>query len=217
MSCSSKWMMIVALAALWGMNAGCSTNTRDIDEVEDVSQRTGQVQATNEQGQPTDAGDAYHVHAAGLTLHIPEGWAKEKPESAMRAAQIHLPSPREDVAAGQITIFHFGPGGGGGIQPNLQRWARQFAQPDGADPMAVATLDEMKVNGLTVHTIEVAGRYQASSMVSGGTEYDEPDWKLLGAIVEGSGGPWFIKGVGPQEVMTFHRDDFYEFLRSARI
>jgi hypothetical protein len=133
----------------------------------------------------------------------------------MRAAQLSLPSLQSGVENGEITIFHFGPGGGGGIQDNIVRWANQFPQEDGADPMSRAKIEEFTMGQLKVSTIDLMGRYKVSGM--GTREYDEAGWMLLGAIVEGSGGPWFIKGVGPEQVMKSNRDKFLSFVKSARL
>jgi hypothetical protein len=193
---------------------GCSTNTRDVDEVardQPAVSEGDQVSA----GAETPAATGNTVNAAGLTMTIPEGWVKEVPSSQMRAAQLSLPSLQSGVENGEITIFHFGPGGGGGIQDNIVRWANQFPQEDGADPMSRAKIEEFNVGQLKVSTIDLVGRYKVSGM--GTREYDEAGWMLLGAIVEGSGGPWFIKGVGPEQVMESNRDEFLSFVKSAQL
>ena len=208
--------VMMTLAGVWVLLAlfGCSTNTRDVDEVaRDQPPVSEGDQVSSEAETPTAAGNT--VNAVGLTMTIPEGWVKEVPSSRMRAAQLSLPSLQSGVENGEIAIFHFGPGGGGGIQDNIVRWANQFPQEDGADPMSRAKIEEFSVGKLKVSTIDLVGRYRVSGM--GTREYDEPDWMLLGAIVEGSGGPWFIKGVGPEQVMESNRDEFLSFVRSARL
>ena len=53
-------------------------------------------------------------------------------------------------------------------------------------------------------------------MPSAPRSYDEPGWSLLGAIIEGPGGPWFFKGVGPKTVMADHDERFKTMIRSVR-
>lgn len=201
-----------ALAAVWMAVASvsCSTNTKDIDEVAKDHPPVSQGQQAA--GEPTAAGEA--VVAVGLSLRVPEGWEQVQPSSSMRAAQFLLPASEPDAKDGEVAVFHFGAGGGGGVEANLQRWAGQFPQEDGADPMSRAEIGEFKAGNLKVTTITLNGRYQTSGM---GATYDEPDWRLLGAIVEGEGGPWFLKGVGPKDVMTAHEGAFLEMLRGATL
>jgi hypothetical protein len=211
------FMTMAAVLALLPVT-GCSTNTKDIDEVADrrppVSQGE-EAQVSGETEATPLAGDT--VNAAGLTLMLPEGWVKEMPSSRMRAAQLSLSSLQSGVQNGEIAVFHFGPGGGGPILDNIVRWANQFPQEDGVDPMSRAKVEEFTVRELKVTTIDLKGRHKVSGMGPGAPEYDEPGWMLLGAIIEGQGGPWFMKGVGPEQVMEAHRDRFMSFVRSARL
>lgn len=155
------------------------------------------------------------VQTAGLIYSSPVAWSAEEPESSMRLAQFRLPSGEEGIDDGEVTLFHFGAGRGGDVNSNLNRWAGQFQQDDGSSAIDRATTDTFESNGLKIHTIEVSGRY-VSSMPGGARSYDEPDWRLIGGIVEGNGGPWFFKGVGPDKVMLRAREDFLGLLRSSR-
>lgn len=156
---------------------------------------------------------AGYVAQAGIAYQVPDGWLAETPSSSMRKAQYSLPSGNPD-SKGEVTLFHFGAGGGGGVDANLRRWAGQFQQPDGSDPMKVSTTDQMQVGDFRVSTIEVNGRYV--SAMPGAPAYNEENWRLIGAVIEGPGGPWFFKGVGPEEVMSSHRDGFLGMIQSAR-
>lgn len=154
--------------------------------------------------------------AHGLAWDVPRDFAKDTPASTMRAAQYRLPSGKEGVGDGELAVFFFGSGQGGATQANLTRWAGQFQQEDGSDPMSKAKIEDFTAgSGLKVTTISVAGRYESSGM-GGGPSYNEPGWALLGAVVEGPGGPWFFKAVGPGEVIDRHRDDLMGVLRSVR-
>lgn len=164
---------------------------------------------------PPRATTAGGMTAAGLSWSAPESWVAEAPELSMRLAQYRLPSAKEGVEDGLVTVFHFGAGGGGATDANLQRWANQFRQEDGSDPMSKAVTARFDSGPLTVSTIELSGRYTTSGMMGGGRNYDEPNWRLIGGILEGPGGPWFFKGVGPAEVVQAHRDGFVGLLRSA--
>lgn len=148
------------------------------------------------------------VTGAGITYQFPEGWRQVPPSSSMRLDQAVIPG---DAGDGELTVFFFGPGGGGGVEPNLQRWAGQIAS-NAAPQREVFTLD----NGLRVTWIEAAGTLKASTMGTGPTA-DQPNFRLFAAVVEGPGGPWFFKATGPDATMLGQRDDFLALLGSMRL
>ncbi len=156
---------------------------------------------------PVPEGMESHV---GLAYALPDGWTSKTPSSRMRIAEYGLPGNEE----GEVILFHFGTGGGGGIEANLRRWAGQFQMADGSDSWDQADRDSFEAGQLKIHTIEVKGRY-VSSMPGGARSYNESDWRLLGGIIEGPGGPWFFKGVGPEKVILDIREPFMDMLKSA--
>ena len=124
----------------------------------------------------------------------------------MRLDQATIPGQAGD---GHLTVFFFGVGGGGGVNANLERWAAQVQHE------APPTRELFEVNGYRVSMIEVEGTLLPSGMGAGPTE-PQPGSVLLGAVVEGTGGPWFFKATGPKETMAEHRDDFVAMLKSIR-
>lgn len=147
------------------------------------------------------------VQAAGLELHLPEGWVQEAPENNMRAAQATIPG---DAGPGQLTVFFFGPGGGGGVEANIQRWIGQME----LDPGATPSRNSFNVGDLHVTLVEATGLLKASTIGSFPST-DQPGYTLFGAVVEGTGGPWFFRAVGPQDTMIAQRQGFLAMLQSA--
>lgn len=146
---------------------------------------------------------------AGILWNLPEGWQEQAPSSSMRMAQAAIPG---SGGAGELTVFFFGPGGGGGVEANLQRWVGQIEAPQGAQPQH----GSFEVDGgFRVTWVEAAGTLKASQMGTGPTT-DQPGYRLLGAVVEGEGGPWFFKATGPDATLTAQRDAFMGMLRSIR-
>ena len=121
-----------------------------------------------------------------LRWTAPDTWQPSQPGTKMRLAEYLIP-PNTTVS-----IFYFGPGGGGGVDANIDRWVGQFD-----DGKAKPTRAQKNVNGLTVHTVDVAGTYNAG-MAGGGAPAAE-NQRMLGAIVESSAGLFFFKLVGPKD------------------
>ena len=151
------------------------------------------------------AGDA----EAEIDFDLPAGWQSEPPTSEMRLAQATIPGPQGN---GQLTVFYFGPGGGGDVESNIQRWVGQMEPEPGSEPARQAFETE---NGFRVTWVDVAGTLLPSTMGTGPTT-PQPSSRLLGAVVEGPGGPWFFKATGPKDAMAAEREKFLEMLRSVR-
>lgn len=147
------------------------------------------------------------IVAPGLAFSLPADWQRQQPSSSMRLAQAGIPGAAGD---GELTVFYFGAGGGGGVDANLERWAAQMETAAGSEPRR----ESFRSGDLTVTWIDIEGTLLPSTMGTGPTE-PQPDSRLLGAVVEGPGGPWFFKATGPQATLADARDDFLEMLRSA--
>lgn len=149
--------------------------------------------------------NAGSLDTADLRYDLPAGWTRQMPSSSMRLDQAVIPGPGGE---GQLAVFFFGVGGGGGVDANLERWAAQV-QHDGQPAR-----DSFEVNGFRISTIEVRGTILPSGM--GGPSEPQPDSVLLGAVVEGTGGPWFFKATGPRATMDPAKEPFLGMLRTVR-
>ncbi len=167
----------------------------------DAAEKAAPASVSTESG-----GGGERLALPGASIDQPEGWVFRAPSSSMRLAEAEIPG-----AAGPalLTVFFFGSGGGGGIDANLQRWAGQIE----TDPDAETVRDSFTVNGYTVSTIGVAGTLLPSRMGGGPTE-PMPGSRLLGAVIEGPGGPWFFKITGPGETVLAAAPAFDGMLRS---
>lgn len=165
--------------------------------------------------QSTDQPDAAPAAAAvgelvvpGARFDRPAGWTFRQPSSSMRLAEAEVPG---DDGAALLTAFFFGAGGGGGTEANLQRWAGQLEAEPGTEPIR----ESFEVGNYSVSTISVEGTLQPSQM-GGGPSEPAPGSKLVGAVVEGPGGPWFFKLTGPVATVTGAEPAFDAMLRSVR-
>ncbi len=158
-------------------------------------------------GAATGAAAGAPARAAGLEFDLPEGWRPFAPRSAMRAFEAAIPGAGGD---GNLTLFHFGLGGGGGVEANLDRWVGQMAEA--SDPVR-ESFTNPSVSGVWIDTSGTHKRSTTSSFPPA----DMPGYRLFGAVLEGQGGPWDLRAVGPAPTLEQQRGAFAALLRSARV
>jgi hypothetical protein len=150
-----------------------------------------------------------------LKFSLPDGWVKEQPKSGMRKAQLRLPGEGEGSDA-ELVVFYFGPGAGegGSVQANFDRWIGQFRQDDGRDSKDVAVKGEKKSGELTVHTLDIVGRYVAPLMPGAPAQHDLANARMLAAVIPTPEGNYFLKLVGPAVTINSHLKKYGDFLTS---
>jgi hypothetical protein len=148
------------------------------------------------------------AEGSSIDFSVPASWQNEQPANNMRVAQASIPGPG---GPGNLVVFFFGPGGGGGVEANIQRWVDQMEVPAGSSP----TPETFESNGYHVTWIDVPGTLKPSNMGTGPTT-EQPNSRLLGAVVEGPGGPWFFKATGPDSTISAERGNFLTMLKSVR-
>lgn len=197
------------VAVLTAIGCGYDEPDEDREVIKPVTS-TQQPAPTN-QPATRPAGPAPAPAAAGqLAFELPEGWEEQPPANAMRLSQAAIPG---EAGAGELAVFYFGPGGGGGTEANIQRWLNQVQPDAGTEPER----ETFETDGLTVHTVTARGTVTPSPMsMQGGSQSPQPGQMLLGAVVEGPGGPWFFKVTGPAETIEPEREAFFDMVRNAR-
>ena len=211
---------ILPLAFLLLFGAACSRGTVPADEQRPAAAPAPAPAPANEAklppghppldqapGAAPSAADAERADP-GISWTVPAGWTSSPP-SGMRIAQY-------EAGGAACNVFAFGPGQGGAVQDNIERWRSQFAGPDGAPPAAkVAPLA-----GALVKTtlVEIAGEYQGAMAMGAGRDAPpaQKDALLLGAIVEGPRGSVFFKLVGPRAAVEAQRAAFKALVASVR-
>jgi len=118
------------------------------------------------------------------------------------------------VAPGaECGVYYFGPGQGGSVEANLDRWMGQFLQADGKPSPAAAKITKRTQDGLKISTVDVSGAYTGM----GGPVSQSPavpGYRLLGAIVEGPGGSVFFKLTGPAKTIAANQAAFGKMIAS---
>ncbi len=147
------------------------------------------------------------LQVKGLNVVLPVGWKVVPPASQMRLAQAAIEGPGGPA---ELAVFHFGAGQGGDIEVNVQRWVGQIMPRPGTEPQRKT----FEANGLRITWVDVEGTLQPGQMGMGPATA-QPDSRLLGAAIEGPGGPWFFKASGPDATLGPQRIAFLAMLEGA--
>jgi hypothetical protein len=160
---------------------------------------------------PVPAGSASQ-EPLHLTWVDPPAFKRVPPSNPMRKASYLVPRASGDAEDGELAVFYFGPGQGGGIDANVDRWVKQFVD---AKPSDVKRADR-EANGLRQHTVELESGTFSSGMAMGGSGKPKPSYGLLGGIVEAPSGAYFFKLTGPSATVKQARAQFYQLLDSVK-
>jgi len=160
------------------------------------------------------AADTSRTESASLRYAVPLAWTRVPAPSDFRAAQYTIPHAAGDADDGELVLFYFGEGKGGGSDENLTRWYAQFTQPDGRPSKDVGVVTIRTVNGLHVTSLDLSGTYVGSQMPGSQKPTPKPAYRMLAAVVEGSHGPWFWKAIGPAATIAAAKADFDRLIDS---
>lgn len=150
------------------------------------------------------------LEVKGLAVELPAGWTAVPPISPMRAAQAVIEGPGGPA---ELTVFHFGIGEGGDPEANIERWLGQIVPEAGTTPKR--EVFEGK-GGIRVSWVDVEGTLRADR-TGMGPRTPIAGSRLMGAVVEGEGGPWFFKVTGPDLTLSAQRLPFRGMLQRARV
>jgi hypothetical protein len=131
----------------------------------------------------------------------------------MRAATYTVSLIDGDKGIAECVVNYFGPGQGGTVDANIERWRGQVLAADGKP--APAKIDKGNTRGIAVTKIDVSGTYTG---MGGPMAAAKPvaGYRLLGAIVEGPGGNVFFKLTGPAKTIAGEQKNFDQLLASIQ-
>mgnify|MGYP006928182137 CR=1 FL=1 len=150
--------------------------------------------------------------AAMWSFKAQDGWTAETVTSKMRLAQFSLPKDDGDPEDASLVVYFFGEGGGGGVEPNFQRWAGQFVVEGQDDPLKAAELSKTEREGVVIHHLRISGNFIAETRPGSGDRVDKKGWRMLASVVETQGGPYFIKLTGPEKTVNKWAASYETFL-----
>ncbi len=102
------------------------------------------------------AASVFAESAAGVRWTAPAGW-KAEAARPMRAATYSIPLAAGDQGIAECVVNYFGPGQGGGVDANIERWRGQVLGADGKP--AVAKIDKRTGRGMPITVIDTSGTY----------------------------------------------------------
>ena len=150
--------------------------------------------------------------AAGVRWTAPASW-KAEAARPMRAATYSIAPAAGDQAGAECVVNYFGPGQGGGVDANIERWRGQVLGADGKP--ATAKIDKRTTRGIQITMVDASGMYTGMGGPMMASK-PVPGYRLIGAIVEGPGGSVFFKLTGPAKTVAAQQKNFEQLLASIQ-
>jgi len=144
-----------------------------------------------------------------FTFTRPAGWGWVQSTSPMRKAELKVVDAATKAKA-EVVFYHFGTGGAGGTQANVDRWLGQFTE---ARDKIRAKTEEVTAGKHKVTYVSAEGTYKSG--MPGGPQTPTPNYALLGAIIEANEGSVFVKMTGPKELTKSATPEFREMVEGA--
>jgi hypothetical protein len=151
--------------------------------------------------------------AAGIRWTAPAQW-KAEAARPMRAATYSIVLAAGDRGVAECVVNYFGPGQGGTIEANVERWKGQILGADGKP--AAAKVTSRTVRGIRITIVDASGTYTGMGGPMAGGAKPVAGYRLLGAIAEGSGGNVFFKLTGPEKTISAEQPRFEQLLSSIQ-
>jgi len=144
-----------------------------------------------------------------FTFARPANWAWVESTSQMRKAQLKVTDAASKASA-DVAFYHFGTGGAGTVQANVDRWLHQFVEPS---DQINAKVEHTTVGKTKLTYVQAEGTYQSG--MPGGQLTPMPGFALIGAILESDKGNVFVRMTGPKELVRSLVVDFKNMIESA--
>jgi len=163
---------------------------------------------------PTQSVGKVESFPLGITWEDPPGWTRLPGSSPVRKATYRAPRAANDKDDPELAVFYFGPGQGGSVEANVDRWIKQFTGLKGT----AVRRENREANGLRQHTVAIKNGTFSSGMpgMPGASNTPKENFGLLGGIVEAPSGTYFFKLTGPAASVKAARPAFMKLLDSVK-
>jgi hypothetical protein len=202
-------VLAIGVLAVMAWNRNTARTTPAADAAGSSVDGTGSPAPPADVAPPMGAESSAPAGDPGVEWRVPKRWVAEL-SGGMRLATYAIPAPPSGGDVAKCAVYYFGPGQGGSVEANIERWIGEF---ENAGPPA---RHASRVSGLRVSQVEVSGTYMAHAGAQEGSAGTATGWTLLGAIVEGPKGAVFFKLTGPSATVAPAAAEFTQLLRSLR-
>ncbi len=148
------------------------------------------------------------VTLLGYQATVPTRWSTRTPSSSMRLAEFTVGD------AAEVVVYFFGPGQGGPVNANLERWKAQFSNPTGGAVYEAVSQD--KAGALPLTVAEYRGTYARGTGTGSSPEAARPNHILVAVVAETPRGRLFFQLFGPTAAVEAQRSAYLTFVRSLR-
>lgn len=165
------------------------------------------------EAKPAAETKAADLAVGGLTFKAAAPWQVKKEPRRMSAGGLTIPG--KDKAAGiEADFYHFGAGGGGGVDANLQRWQKQF-EPGDDGKLPEPKREEVTLAGKKVLFVTFKGTFLSGSVMDA-KRTPMPGYTMTGIIIPSEEtGDIFIKVSGPDAAVAAASEDIKKLVSSA--
>jgi hypothetical protein len=152
------------------------------------------------------------VTLLGYRTVAPRAWQSAPTTSSMRLAQFTVAAATGTIDA-EVVVYFFGPGQGGGVDANLERWKAQFSNPNGSPVEMRVVRDTSGAFPLTI--AEYRGTY-ARGIGAGNDAAARPGQLLIAVIAETPRGTLFWQLFGPIATASAQRESLIRMVKGMR-
>lgn len=206
-----KTLYITARTSLYSIGlsvAGAPTVASGPSPAAKVTQRRNEIPVRLVSfAQDKPAAETKEVKIEDITLNAPATWKQEPPANRLRLAQFKIPAVEGDKEPAELVVSSF-PGGGGGIDANLERWVKQFQGEGRKVKITFGACPQGEY-----YFSEISGTYNRSigPPIAGRTEA-VPGSRSLGVILVVAKGDakeaYFLKLTGPDKTVAAAAEGF---------
>jgi hypothetical protein len=152
------------------------------------------------------------LKAGSFTFKVPAPWVAKAEPRMMSAGGFTLPG-KDGAAPVEADFYHFGAGGGGGIEPNIQRWRSQFT-PDADGKAPAMEREELTFGDQKALLVTIKGTFLSGPAMSS-TKTPMPGYAMIGAILQSTEGDVFIKITGPEAATLATKEGVKAMVKAA--
>jgi hypothetical protein len=149
-----------------------------------------------------------------LIFTIPSKWKIEMVESPARGGQWRVPPLHGDGHGGEVVVFFFGPGIGGGWKENIEAWIGTMFNAAGHP--AAAEVKHHTTGGFKISQVVIFGTYNQVVSLPGVPPVPKSNYGLLGAVIENPQGTIYWRFTGPEALITANLPLFNKVIDSVK-